>query len=290
VNKSGKISNGNFVWISYFDAYLNAQGRAGFVMSSQASSAGGEEAHLQRDLVKSGHVEAMISIRGNFFYTRAVPCELWFLNKLKPKQHQDKLLMLDARGGYRTVTRKTFDFSPEHLANLTSIIWLHRGQSERFVALVEQHLDNAVLEAGRALKLVEDFVDALEEASQDVVPFFKGKDFDAFAEFDKAVTTLREDAGEFAKAVGKTKKVWVASKRDNEALKASAVLIGEKAEHGKSGSSGCRRRKYPGRRNSRALALELAMGLLFRFGFLQGDDLRLGQNQTLPARPSLPRP
>ena len=24
VNKSGKVSNGNYVWISYFDAYLNA--------------------------------------------------------------------------------------------------------------------------------------------------------------------------------------------------------------------------------------------------------------------------
>ena len=44
VNKGGKVSNGNYVWISYFDAYLNDAGRAGFVMSSQASSSGGEEA------------------------------------------------------------------------------------------------------------------------------------------------------------------------------------------------------------------------------------------------------
>ena len=43
VNKKGKVSNGNYLWISYFDSYLNDKGRAGFVMSSQASSAGGEE-------------------------------------------------------------------------------------------------------------------------------------------------------------------------------------------------------------------------------------------------------
>ena len=90
VNKAGKVSNGNYVWISYFDAYLNAKGRAGFVMSSQASSGGGEEARLRRDLVKSGHVEAMIAIRGNFFYTRSVPCELWFLNKGKPNHIRTK--------------------------------------------------------------------------------------------------------------------------------------------------------------------------------------------------------
>ena len=74
-------------------------------MSSQASSAGGEEARVRRDLVKSGHVDAMIAIRGNFFYTRTVPCELWFLNKAKPKQHRDKVLMLDARRIYRGRSR-----------------------------------------------------------------------------------------------------------------------------------------------------------------------------------------
>lgn len=30
----------------------------------------------------------MIAIRSNFFYTRAVPCELWFLNRNKPEEHK----------------------------------------------------------------------------------------------------------------------------------------------------------------------------------------------------------
>ncbi len=47
VNKKGKVSNGNYVWISYFYRYLNESGRAGFVMSSQASSAGGGEAQVR---------------------------------------------------------------------------------------------------------------------------------------------------------------------------------------------------------------------------------------------------
>src|SRR5208337_4411430 len=102
-NKQGKVSNGNYVWISYFDAYLNPHGRAGFVMSSQASSAGGEEARVRKELIQSGHVEAMIAIRGNFFYTRTVSCELWFLNGAKPEKYRDKVLMIDARGVYRKV-------------------------------------------------------------------------------------------------------------------------------------------------------------------------------------------
>ena len=60
VNKKQKVGNGNYVWISYFYSYLNATGRAGFVMSSQASSAGGGEAAVRRKLVETGDVDVMI--------------------------------------------------------------------------------------------------------------------------------------------------------------------------------------------------------------------------------------
>src|ERR1700741_4434571 len=78
VNKSKKVSNGNYLWISYFWSYLSEKGRAGFVMSSQASSAGHGERDVRKKIVESGDVDVMISIRSNFFYTRSVPCELWF--------------------------------------------------------------------------------------------------------------------------------------------------------------------------------------------------------------------
>jgi type I restriction-modification system DNA methylase subunit len=97
VNKAKKVSNGNYLWISYFHSYLGPKGRAGFVMSSQASSAGHGEADVRRKLVETGDVDVMISIRSNFFYTRTVPCELWHLDRGKPKERRDQVLMLDAR-------------------------------------------------------------------------------------------------------------------------------------------------------------------------------------------------
>ncbi len=147
VNKKDKVSNGNYLWISYFYSYLNEKGRAGFVMSSQASSAGREEAKVRQKLVETGAVEAMIDIRGNFFYTRSVPCQLWFLNKDKPAEQRDKVLMVDARNVFRKVTRKIFDFSPEQEKNLNSIFWLYRGQNERFVELVEEYVEQVLNES-----------------------------------------------------------------------------------------------------------------------------------------------
>lgn len=149
VNKDKKVSNGNYLWISYFHSYLSQTGRAGFVMSSQASSAGHGEAEVRRKLVETGDVDVMVSIRSNFFYTRTVPCELWHFDKGKPKERKDQVLMLDARHVFRKVTRKIFDFTPEQQQNLTSIVWLYRGERLRFAELVAGYRQNCLMAAAQ---------------------------------------------------------------------------------------------------------------------------------------------
>lgn len=115
VNKSKKVSNANYLWLSYFYSYLNENGRAGVVMSSQASSAGRDEATVRQKLVETGALDVMIDIRGNFFYTRTVPCQLWFFDRAKErdKKRRQYVLMLDARNIFRKVSRAVYDFSPE---------------------------------------------------------------------------------------------------------------------------------------------------------------------------------
>jgi len=147
VNKEKKVSNGNYLWISYFWSYLNEKGRAGFVMSSQASSAGHGEKDVRRKIVETGDVDVMISVRSNFFYTRTVPCELWHFDRAKPAERKGKVLMIDARNVYRKVTRKIYDFSPEQMRDLAAIVWLYRGQQERFLALVKDYLCHVCAES-----------------------------------------------------------------------------------------------------------------------------------------------
>jgi type I restriction enzyme M protein len=173
VNKDKKVSNGNYLWISYFHSYLSATGRAGFVMSSQASSAGHGEMEVRRRLVETGDVDVMISIRSNFFYTRTVPCELWFFDKGKPRDQKGHILMLDARNIYRKVNRKIFDFSPEQLQNLSSIVWLYRGQSDRFTALVQQYLERTLAEAADIATRAAAFRQSYEAMVKPTAAFLK---------------------------------------------------------------------------------------------------------------------
>ena len=157
VNKAKKVSNGNYLWISYFWSYLSEKGRAGFVMSSQASSAGHGEQDVRKKIVETGDVDVMVSIRSNFFYTRSVPCELWHFDRAKPAERKDKVLMIDARNVYRKVTRKINDFSPEQMQNLSAIVWLYRGQQKRFLGLIKQYLEQVRAESTAIEPSLEQF-------------------------------------------------------------------------------------------------------------------------------------
>jgi len=184
VNNKGEVSNGNYLWISYFYSYLNSTGRAGFVMSSQASSAGSGEKDVRRKIIETGHVDLMISIRSNFFYTRTVPCELWFFDKGKPKEMLDKILMIDARNIYRKYqdSRRIFEFSPEQLKNITAIVWLYRGDSEKYLKLIKEYLNLLVSESLLVENKINDYNSHLFKLNAKVNSFYKviekNKDFD----------------------------------------------------------------------------------------------------------------
>ena len=177
VNKAKKVSNANYLWLSYFYSYLNETGRAGVVMSSQASSAGGHEAKVRQKLVETGAVDVMIDIRGNFFYTRTVPCQLWFFDRSKERdaERADRVLMLDARNIYRKVSRAIYDFSPEQQKNIAAIVWLYRRQSDRFLKLVESYLAQAVAEGQATDEPLTAFEDALGKLIDLAEPFANEK-------------------------------------------------------------------------------------------------------------------
>lgn len=220
VNKEKKISNANYLWISYFYSALNETGRAGFVMSSQASSAGQGEREVRRKIVQTGHVDALIAIRSNFFYTRTVPCELWFFDRGKPAERRDKVLMLDARGIYRKVTRVVYDFSPEQLQNLAAIVWLYREEAARFTGLVADYLARGLAEARGSAEVVAAYRDALAGLRARMTPFL---DAQAGAEglqagrreLAEAEAAAARETDALARALGAFEAAWPELPPDN---------------------------------------------------------------------------
>jgi type I restriction enzyme M protein len=122
--------NANYLWIQIFYHSLNEKGRAGFVMANSAADARGAELEIRKQLIKSGAVDALISIGPNFFYTVTLPCTLWFFDKAKPKTlHKNTVLFIDARNIFRQLDRAHRDFEPAQIEFLSNIVRLNRGET-----------------------------------------------------------------------------------------------------------------------------------------------------------------
>lgn len=139
VNKSKEVGNGNYLWISYFYSYLNEKGRAGFVMASSATDSQGKDKDIRENLIKTGHVDVMISVGNNFFYTKSLPCSLWFFDKGKADAAENKVLFIDARNYYTVVDRTLNEWSEWQLKNLNAIVWLYRGEIDKYTALLDEY-------------------------------------------------------------------------------------------------------------------------------------------------------
>lgn len=139
INKNKEFGNANYLWISYFYAYLNEQGRAGFVMPSSATDSQNKDKDIRQKLLQTGHVDVMVSVGNNFFYTKSLPCSLWFFDKGKKEALRDKVLFIDARNYYTVVDRTLNEWSDWQLKNLNAIVWLYRGETDKYQALLNEY-------------------------------------------------------------------------------------------------------------------------------------------------------
>lgn len=201
VNKNKEVSNANYLWISYFYAYLNEHGRAGFVMASSATDSQNKDKDIREKLVKTGHVDVMVNVGNNFFYTKSLPCSLWFFDKGKQDALLDRVLFIDARNYYTVVDRTLNEWSDWQLKNLNAIVWLYRGEVEKYQALLEEYagvLGNrdfaAALTQLEAKKkdLESKAKTAVAEAPRKEKKAIEKKYSDQIAELEETITTAKE--------------------------------------------------------------------------------------------------
>lgn len=194
--KSKEIGNANYLWISYFHAYLNDHGRAGFVMASSATDSANKDRDIREKLVRTGDVDVMVSVGNNFFYTLSLPCSLWFFDKNKRVENRDKVLFIDARNYYTVVDRTLNEWTEWQLRNLQAIVHLYRGETEKYQALLNDYrqvLGNITVASAQAAlyKQKSEAKEAIANASR--------KDKKRIEEEMKAIEDALEDTLETAR-------------------------------------------------------------------------------------------
>lgn len=219
VNKNKEVSNANYLWISYFYSYLNEHGRAGFVMASSATDSQGKDKDIREALIRTGHVDVMISVGNNFFYTKSLPCSLWFFDKAKGEAIRDKVLFIDARNYYTVVDRTLNEWSDWQLKNLNAIVWLYRGKTEKYTALLQEYHDYLHTEAEAAEN--DDLKDAVYRNSfADIVSALKEK-----------LSALRKAAKTEVDAAGKRDKKSIQQQYDDRIAYIENMLTVAKEAH-----------------------------------------------------------
>ena len=195
INKNKEIGNANYLWISYFYSYLNDTGRAGFVMASSATDSQGKDKDIRESLIKTGAVDVMVSVGNNFFYTLGLPCSLWFFDKAKPESIKDKVLFIDARNYYTELDRNLNEWSEWQLKNLNAIVWLYRGDAEKYTELLNEY--RQVLGEDKTfaehIETLSEQVKAIEvEGKQAVADAGRGKGKKVQQEYDEKVEAVKE--------------------------------------------------------------------------------------------------
>jgi type I restriction enzyme M protein len=128
-----RADNGNYIWIELFYSALNERGRAGFVMANSAADARASEMEIRRQLVETGVVDVVIAVGPNMFYTVALPCTLWFLDRAKATTDRaQKVLFVDARHIYRQLDRAHRDWTDAQIGFVANIVRLYRGEKPDF--------------------------------------------------------------------------------------------------------------------------------------------------------------
>jgi type I restriction enzyme M protein len=113
--------------------------------------------------------------------------------------------MIDARNVYRKVTRKINDFSPEQLANIAAIVWLYRGQRERFLTLVKHYFGRTCKEIAEVPGKLEAFETTLASMRENVDAAAKsvtdgnGKEDERSKALADCVKELRDAVGPYEK-------------------------------------------------------------------------------------------
>ena len=227
VNKNKEVSNANYLWISYFYSYLNEHGRAGFVMASSATDSQSKDKDIREKLVRTGHVDVLISVGNNFFYTKSLPCSLWFFDKGKKEELRDKVLFIDARNYYTVVDRTLNEWSEWQLKNLNAIVWLYRGELDKYQNLLSQYrqeLGKQLSFSERAEQLETDLQNARAEAKEVVAQAARKDKKRIEAEYQDTIQALEQKLTVAKEALWLTEKFGDGAYQDIPGLCRAATL------------------------------------------------------------------
>ncbi|MDZ7922601.1 MAG: class I SAM-dependent DNA methyltransferase [Marinagarivorans sp.] len=151
--------NANYAWILHMLSKLSESGTAGFVLANGSMSTNTSgEGDIRKQLIENDHVDCMIALPGQLFYTTQIPVCLWFLTKNKSANRKGKTLFIDARQMGTMISRTNKEFTVDDIAKIADTYHDWKQGSENYsdqagycksASLAEIKANDYVLTPGR---------------------------------------------------------------------------------------------------------------------------------------------
>lgn len=135
--------NANYAWILHMLSKLSETGIAGFVMANGSMSTNTKgEGQIRKQLVDNDHVDCMIALPGQLFYTTQIPVCLWFITKSKQarsvpghaesnhRNRQGETLFIDARNLGTMIDRTHKELTQDDIATIARTYHAWRGEAK----------------------------------------------------------------------------------------------------------------------------------------------------------------
>ena len=124
--------NANFAWLQHILHHLAPRGTAGVVLANGSmSSQQSGEGEMRKALIEADHIDCMVALPGQLFYSTQIPACLWFLARDKSANgHRDRrgeILFIDARKLGHLVDRTRREFSDADIALIADTYHRWRG-------------------------------------------------------------------------------------------------------------------------------------------------------------------
>ena len=133
-------SSADWGWVQHMHASLSDQGRAAVVLDTGAASRGSgnagknKEKSVRQWFVDHDLIEAVLYLPENLFYNTTAPGIVIFLNKAKPEERQDRMLLVNASQVFEKGDPKNF-IPEDGIARITDVLmqWKEEEKLSRIV-------------------------------------------------------------------------------------------------------------------------------------------------------------
>lgn len=103
-NKYGRLEgydmppdkNADYAFVLHIIKSMNVNGRAGIVLPHGVLFRGGAEGRIREQMLKNDLIEAVVALPSKLFYGTGIPAAILILNKNKPENKKNKVLIIDA--------------------------------------------------------------------------------------------------------------------------------------------------------------------------------------------------